>query len=174
MARHNFDPSTLDTLFEDAEIIDDNGNSQVPLQIESSDNSMIESNSDVNVDNVYRELEQLISVGNDILKTAKYAADMDPTADGVLAGTASMLNAVKDTVKEFTKIHLQKLKFEQQKELELIKQAGRERIVELRKQTGEDISPVDMVPFNQESVVEIINKMDSETASPIEEAEVID
>lgn len=143
---NSFDPSALDEVLDDAEEVH-----EIAERIEE-DKAMIESNQAVDVNRVYGELEGLINIGNDILKNAQYAVEMDPTAEGVLGGAASMLNAVKDTVKEFTKVHLQNLKFQQQMELEKLKQQGREKLVEMRH--GEDDEEnTHLVPFNQEEII---------------------
>jgi orotidine-5'-phosphate decarboxylase len=148
-------PTSFDTQMMDA--ILDNAEDQVQEIAKNieEDKALIAVNENVEVERVYNELENLISLGNGILKNAKYAVEMDPTAEGVLAGTASMMNAVKDTVKEFTKIHLQNLKFEQQVQLEKLKQLGREKIIELRK-SDDDEEFENLVPFNQESIIKEI------------------
>ena len=126
------------------------------------DESLIKQNSEVDVTRVYKELSGLIEVGNDVLKSAKYAIDMDPTAEGVLGGAASVINSIKDTVKEFTKIHMQNLKFEQQKELEFIKQQGREKLVLLRQPDDEESDDLATVPYNQEEIINQLNEMEKE------------
>jgi len=146
---NSFDPHTMDAILGDAE----DQVFEVSEKLEE-DKTLIESNQNVDVKRVYNELEGLISLGNGILKNAKYAVEMDPTAEGVLGGAASMINAVKDTVKEFSKIHLQNLKFEQQVQLENLKQAGREKLVAL-KNTEEDV-PENLIPFSQEDIIKEI------------------
>jgi hypothetical protein len=148
-------PTSFDTHMMDAILDDAEDQVQEIAKNINEDKALIAVNENIEVKRVYNELENLISLGNGILKNAKYAVEMDPTAEGVLAGTASMMNAVKDTVKEFTKIHLQNLKFEQQVQLEKLKQNGREKIVELRKTDNEE-EYENLVPFNQEDIIKEI------------------
>lgn len=157
MSRNNnsFDPNMMDVLINDADQVH-----EVAVKIKE-DKKLISKNESVDVERVYGELSTLISTGNEIIKNAKYAVDMDPTAEGVLAGTASMMNSVKDTIKEFTKIHLQNIKFEQQMQLEKVKQEGREKLVELRKIDADVEDLTHLVPFNQEDIIrDIINSED--------------
>jgi hypothetical protein len=155
MPRPAFDVHSMDAILQDA----DEQVYEVAENIEQ-DANLIAKDEKIDVSRVYNELEGLISVGNQILKNAKYAVEMDPTAEGVLAGTSSMMNAIKDTVKEFTKIHLQNLKFEQQVQLEKLKQQGREKLVELRKTEPEE-DYEDLVPYNQENIIKEIMENES-------------
>ena len=153
---NSFDPNMLDMIIENGDETTEEVY-EIKKQIEE-DKNHIEKTGNVNVDKVYSELSELIALGSNVLKSAKYAVDMDPTAEGVLAGTASMMNAVKDTVKEFTKIHLQNIKFQQQVELEKIKQKGREKLIELRNQGKEvDGEVIDTTPFCVEDIIEELN-----------------
>lgn len=150
MARTDFIPESIDSIFTDADEI--HQPKEIMKKIKQS-NKMIQQNKDVDVDKVYGELASLISIGNDILKSAKYAVEVDPTAEGILAGTASMLNAIKDTVKEFSKIHMQNLRFNQQIELEKIKQRGKEKLLKMRGTDEAETDTMELVPFNQEDVI---------------------
>lgn len=151
-----FNPNSLNMILDDAQ--DVHKVEEIALKLKDDD-EMIQQNSKVDVKRVYGELASLIEIGNDVLKSAKYAIDIDPTAEGVLAGASSVIHAVNDTVKEFTKIHIQNLKFEQQKQIEYIKQKGREKLVLLRQPTDEE-KDIETVPYNQEEIIKQLNEME--------------
>jgi hypothetical protein len=154
--KNAFNANSLDIIVQEA----DNQIQQIEKKIEY-DKSLMAINTEIDTTRVYGELEDLILLGKDILKNAKYAIELDPTAEGAMSGVSSVISAVTDIVKEFTKIHLQHLRFQQQVELEKIKQKGREKLVELRqKNTEQDdqIEKGDLIMYSQEQIVEVINQ----------------
>jgi hypothetical protein len=100
---------------------------------------------------VYQQLSELVSLGNQFLKTAQYAFDCDPTAEGAAAGTASLLNSVTDVTKEFAKIHLMNLKHAQSMELENHRQRNREALLKLKQGGMKQVE--ELVPYCQEDVI---------------------
>jgi hypothetical protein len=153
------DPSKLNDIFN----LDSDTSILQPEEEQSSD--------EVELDKakVYSELATLVKNGNDVLSTVKMMIEADPDAE-MVHGAAQMLNAIRDTLKEFTKIHMSKLKFEQQKELENLKIQGRKELTEHKfdkakelltqknpKQVGYDPNTTeDLLPFCQEKVIEAI------------------
>jgi hypothetical protein len=107
-----------------------------------------------------------------MLKTAQYALEMDPLAEGGASGAASVLNAVKDVTKEFTKIHFQNLKHMQSIELERIKQENRERLLQIKLEAmkGTMKQAEQLVPYCQEDVVKMILNADAKDSD--EESDV--
>lgn len=154
MSKSNeFDPSLMDAILDSSE----EQIFEIQNKIEE-DKELMASKTEVDSKRVYGELENLIGLGKEILKNAKYAIEIDPTAEGALTGVASVINAVKDIVKEFTKVHLQNLKFEQQIQIEKLKQKGREKLAKMRK--TEDTSDIEeLVPYNQEENIRIIKRI---------------
>lgn len=67
----------------------------------------------VDYNRVYSQLEKLIENGNIALEILG-AVDPDVSGMQVASATASLMNAVKNCVAEFTKIHMQHIKFQQQ------------------------------------------------------------
>lgn len=116
-----------------------------------------------NTENIYSQISQLVDTGNRMLKTAQYALEMDPLAEGGASGAAAVLNAVKDVTKEFTKIHFQNLKHMQSIELERIKQENREKLlkIKLEAMNGTMKQAEQLVPYCQEDVVKMILNADT-------------
>jgi len=121
-------------------------------------------------DKVYTELATLIKNGNDVFSTVKMMIEADPEAE-MVQGAASMLNAIKDTLREFTKLHIAQMRFEQQKEIEELKIKGRKEINEHKfnkakelidnKQSQNQIgfdptTTTELMPFSQEKIIEAI------------------
>lgn len=107
---------------------------------------------------IYKQISELVDTGNRMLKTSLYALEMDPLAEGGASGAASVLSAVKDVTKEFTKIHFQNLKHMQSIELERIKQENREKLlkIKLEAMNGAMKQVEELVPYCQEDVVKMI------------------
>lgn len=107
---------------------------------------------------IYKQISELVDTGNRMLKTSLYALEMDPLAEGGASGAASVLSAVKDVTKEFTKIHFQNLKHIQSIELERVKQENREKLLKIKldAMNGAMKQVEELVPYCQEDVVKMI------------------
>lgn len=132
MSKTKFSPIALDQLLNDT--LEDTKELQNELQTNSYDqseeitpvpgvspqiNNMVnQSNSGQTVDysRVYAQLERLIENGNIALQVIG-AIDPDVSGVEVATATASLMNAIKNCVAEFTKIHMQHIKFQQKLEL---------------------------------------------------------
>ena len=109
----------------------------------------------VDVGLVYEELGDLIITSKEILGEARLILVNDTTGESI-AGVARMIDTIRQLVKEFSTVHTQNLKFEQQKEMEQIKHDNRERLLYLR---NPELNPSDddevdtLIPFSQEDVI---------------------
>lgn len=131
--------------------------------------------STVDYSRVYGQLQRLIQNGNVALEVL---AAIDPDVSGyqVASATASLMNAIKNAVAEFTKIHLQHIKFQQAIQLEEIKHQHRmeqlekrEAIIAARNKNNDSIdieiatSPSGnkngqvLIPYNTENVMDYMN-----------------
>lgn len=119
-------------------------------------------------DKVYDELGKLVVKGKSILETLGQNI-YDGTANGqMIVGTATMLNSVKDTIKEFTKIHMAHLNHMHAMEMEKLKQAHRRELAALRSVTGTEknvtnpeTQSTQLVPFCQERIIDEIYKAEA-------------
>ena len=170
MANTNFDPHDLDAILGDVskDVADVNASMQSSSTPTSNcDKAVaIDSSGEVIADaeKIYSEMAKLVESGNKILRAAEYAVEADPSAEGVLAGAASVLNAVKETVGQFTKLHSQHLRHKQQIELENLKQKNRMEIMKSR-MSMESLDPMQgninqttasLVPCTQEEIVRLL------------------
>lgn len=120
-----------------------------------------------NIEQIYKALSELIAKGQSVFDTLSVliASSSVPDPD-LIASASALMNAIKDSLREFAKIHMHYVKFEQTKELEQMKMTERRkllqyrtrearRLLEMKKNSGEkDIT--DMVTFCQEDVVNAI------------------
>lgn len=148
-----FDPTELDKILneEDSNCELDNTNSNTQLQL------FDEQNCNPKVNKVYEQLSNLISIGNKTLEDAQYLIRTSPDGENISA-IASLLNAIKDTVKEFTKIHGQNIKHQQEKELLMLKFEGKKKMLDYKlqkqKETEQEINPAtDTYAYDQREII---------------------
>lgn len=132
--------------------------------------NMVDKKTGLTVDysRVYKQLEKLIENGNIALQVI---AAIDPdTSDGQIGtSTASLMNAIKNCIAQFTKIHLQHIKFQQTLQMMQIKHRYKMEQIAKRNQAFKnrddaiDITNVSntkngnvLVPFNTENVIDYI------------------
>lgn len=125
-------------------------------------------NNTVNTDSVkavYDELKKLIENGNSILETVKYVVQSNADPE-LVSSMASLISSITDTLREFTKLHLQNIKHEQQKELELIKIKAKKEMLQLKidetkkllqNKNGEE-NNTNLIAYTQEHVINTLNK----------------
>ncbi len=119
-------------------------------------------------DKVYDELGKLVVKGKSILDTLAQNVH-DGTANGqMIVGTATMLNSVKDTIKEFTKIHMAHLNQIHAVEMEKLKQKHRVELAAMRNIAGGEKNvtapegqTTQLVPFCQERIIDEIYKAEA-------------
>jgi hypothetical protein len=119
----------------------------------------------INYDKVYLELERLIENGNIALQVLG-AIDPDVSGMEVAASTATLMNAVKNCVAEFTKIHMQHLKFQQTLQIMELKHKYKMEEMAKRKELYSTNSPgetatnvTELIPWQTEGAIEYINFM---------------
>ena len=176
MAKSNFSTKALDDLLADAmedtvalkdEITQYSNITPVPATAPGITN-MIEQKTGNTVDfaRVYSELEKLIENGNVALQVLA-AIDPDVSGSEVASATASLMNAIKGCMAEFTKIHMQHIKFQQQMQLEELKHKHKLEQIKAKglvtkEQSATDTFDVDagqvsLVEWETESVTKYIN-----------------
>ena len=89
-----------------------------------------ENGATVDHNRLYGQLEKLIENGNIALEILG-AIDPDVSGMEVASATATLMNAVKNCVAEFTKIHMQHIKFQQQ--MQMMELKHRYKMMELEK-----------------------------------------
>lgn len=183
MAKQRFSVSDLDQLLSDA--VDKNELIDIHNELKADQNDQLVPDNDVSpaianmvnqktgatVDysRVYKQLEKLIENGNIALEVI---AAIDPdTSDGqVGTTTASLMNAIRGCIAEFTKIHLQHLKFQQTLQMMKIKHQYKMQQIEKRNQAlrnrdnAIDITNTTvkkengnvLVPYNTDNVIDYI------------------
>jgi len=155
MSKEKFETSSLDVILSDADEIQEVAEQQSDISSQTPMLIGTQNQATVDVVRVYNELSNLLSTGNNLLESAKYAVDQDPTQEGILTGAAALLSTIKDVMKEFTKVHLQNIKFEQAKQLQLLKHNDRKDLVELKNtldKTAQEL-PKDALAYTQEDIV---------------------
>jgi hypothetical protein len=152
MAKAKFSPIALDQILSDAieeteelqnELMfgadvdeDDIEDDIVPAPAVSPNiNNLINDSNDgiggqVDYARVYSQLEKLIENGNIALQVLG-AIDPDVSGVEIATSTASLMNAVKNCVAEFTKIHMQHIKFQQS--LQMMEMKHKYKMLELEK-----------------------------------------
>lgn len=159
------DPTKLNDVFD----LDDEptfSEENQTLQIETSKQ---DTTPKINHKKVYEELAELIKNGNDILSTTKLMIESDPDAEMVHA-SAQLLSSIKDMMKEYTKLYLNEVKFDQRKEIEQMKfQAKQEELsfklkaskallqdrqnLQVTSQNMPNSTDAELVPYSQEQAV---------------------
>lgn len=120
-----------------------------------------------NVESIYNELKTLVSNGNEVLNTVKYVLQSNADPE-LVASMASLLVAIKDTLKEFTKIHLQNIKHSQQKEIEEIRIKAKKDLLQIKIDetkkllTKNNEKDINLIPFNQEAVITALNEINKQ------------
>lgn len=152
----------IDKLFDDLNVdeniqsVDESQQPPTDLTINNTNDGQI----DIDPNVVYSKLNSLINTGDKILKAAQYIVEAEPDADSI-ASTASVISSVKDVIKEFTVLHRDKMRFEQQKELEMLKFEQRKQLAQIRANDGKSIDidqqdSIDVIEFSQEQIIEQI------------------
>lgn len=126
---------------------------------------------------IFVELTKLVKNGNDVLENVKYILRDNPDDGELVAATATLLSAIRDTLKEFTSIYKMTLKHNQNLEIEKIRISGKRELLDTKiKETRELLSlrnknllngtqpnqsliegSEEMVPFCQEDIIKAIS-----------------
>lgn len=153
----NLDQNKLNKIFDiDEENLDES--------VETSFDSKEEVS--VDISKAYGELTELIKIGKEILQNAKYVIETNPDDSESIHAASNMMNSLKDTIKEFTKLYTGKLNHLHKKEIEQMKIKAKEKLLEKKyklsqqllqqKDPTKAIGSEEMVPYCQEKIVEQI------------------
>jgi len=115
---------------------------------------------DVNVSEMYAELNKLMDVGKRAMASASYILESTGDAESI-SGVATMLTSLKQILGEYNKIHLMNLKFEQQKEFEQIKFNNRMKAIAARNSEGEGEDIEDLLAYNTDNIIEAVLAQES-------------
>lgn len=110
---------------------------------------------------IYKKIGDLIDTGNTSLQMLQ-SIDPDVTDASVITSTASLINALRGCLAEYTKIHNQWVKYQQQIKLEEIRLAHKKDIIKFRKELNEsgneNISSVNsLIEIGSLDLVEFLN-----------------
>jgi len=117
----------------------------------------------VDIEKIYGELDSLVKTGGKVLNAAQYLVETTPESENI-ASTAMLLSSIKDIVREFTRLYHDKIRFDRQKELEVLKIKGREKLIKLRHnlEGGTPIGTTeDVVGYNQEEMIKKIIELEN-------------
>ena len=115
-----------------------------------------------NIEQVYGELSKLVKSGQEVFENVKVLVENNPGDPELIGGAARMLDSIRETLKEFTRVHLIELKHKQQMEMEMIKIGGKREILNTKIQAtkelqgGTNASNVQMLAYNQEDMIKSI------------------
>lgn len=173
MNKQKFSPLALDQLLSDAmentsaiqaELKEDETDIVPAPAVSASIDKLVNQKNGESVDytRVYAQLERLIENGNIALQIL---GAIDPDVSGIetATATASLMNAIKNCVAEFTKIHLQHIKFQQIVQLEEIKHRHKIEQLKLKKEImrGEDSNEkeniTELIPWETEGAAAYLN-----------------
>lgn len=156
MAKNKFSVSDLDSLLSDAMATTNSVSSQLSQdsqlvpesQVSPQIANMVNQKTGQSVDfsRVYRELQKLIQNGNIALQIIQ-AQDPDTLGD-VSSSVSQLMNAIKGCISQFTKIHLQHIKFQQTLQLMKVKHDMKMEEIEKRNQvfrSRDNNGPIDVV-----------------------------
>ena len=155
----------IDQVLSDLDIENVNSVEQASTELSIPNNTEVSVNPDV----IYSRLNKLIETGDNLLKTTQYLIQSSPDADNI-SSAASLISSIRDVVHEFTVIHRDKLKFDQQLQLEQYKATQKEKLLKMRLENNQSTSSdttksVDMLEYSQESIVAEILKVESNKCS---------
>ncbi len=119
------------------------------------------SEAEVNPNVIYSRLNKLIETGDNLLQTTQYLINTSPDAENI-SSAASLISSIRDVVHEFTTIHRDRLKFEQQLTLEKFKAQEKEKLLKMRLEnnssTENHSDSTEMLEYSQESIIDHIIK----------------
>lgn len=82
---------------------------------------------------VYKKIGDLIDTGNASLQVLQ-SIDPDMTDPGILTATGTLINSIRGCIAEFTKIHQQWLRFQQQMKLQDRRLENQKKLLEFKEQ----------------------------------------
>lgn len=125
----------------------------------------------VDYQRVYSQLQRLIEQGNFALQVIS-AIQPDASSTQVATATASLMNAIRGCVAEFTKIHSQHIRYQQSLETMRIKHEYRIKEMQLRstlynknKEETQNTEEISMIPWQTESILGYLKYLDKNKES---------
>lgn len=119
----------------------------------------------VDPETIYNKLNGLINTGDKILKTAEYFVTSAPDSENI-SSAASLISSVRDVIHEFTIVHRDKLKFDQQMKIEEFKAQQKKELFLLKQQMNDKPSnqsnEIEMMEYSQESIIDALLAKESE------------
>lgn len=118
---------------------------------------------------VYDELSKLIQNGNFILETLKYHVENNLDNAELINGIANIMNSIRDTLKEFTKIYLNQIQFEQKLQIEKLRLAGRKELLDAKIKATNNLlniqnnnQSIPLIPYTPENIIKEIIEIEKE------------
>lgn len=125
----------------------------------------------VDYQRVYSQLQRLIEQGNFALQVIS-AIQPDASSTQVATATASLMNAIRGCVAEFTKIHSQHIRYQQNLQTMRIKHEYRIKEMQLRstlynknKEETQNTEEISMIPWQTESILGYLKYLDKNKES---------
>jgi hypothetical protein len=117
-----------------------------------------------NIKEIYKALSELIAQGQSMFDTLKALIESSAVPDpDLIESASSLMNAISSVLKEFTKIHMNYMKFEQAKEMERMKMRERRKLLKYKskearamidyKKSDGSIDITGQVKFVQEEII---------------------
>lgn len=192
MGKPKFSVSDLDQILSDAVDVNEITNIHNDLVQEEKDQlisdndvspqiaNMVNQKNGLTVDysRVYKQLQKLIQNGNVALEIIA-AIDPDVSGGQIGSATANLMNAIRGCVAEFTKIHLQHIKYQQTLDMMKIKHQYKMEQIAKRNQAFKnrddaiDITSANsttvkgengnvMVPWNTQNIIDYMNYLNKQ------------
>lgn len=187
MAKKKFSVNDLDQILSDAIDTNELTNIQNELIEDEKDQLILENDvspaianmvnqktgATVDFSRVYKQLEKLIQNGNVALEIIA-AIDPDVSGGQIGSSTANLMNAIRGCVAEFTKIHLQHIKYQQTLQLMRIKHQykmeqiakrnqvfkNKDNVIDITNNNSTTVKSENsnvMVPWNTQNIIEYMN-----------------
>lgn len=125
----------------------------------------------VDYQRVYSQLQRLIEQGNFALQVIS-AIQPDASSTQVATATASLMNAIRGCVAEFTKIHSQHIRYQQNLQTMRIKHEYRIKEMQLRstlynknKEETQNTEEISMIPWQTELILGYLKYLDKNKES---------
>lgn len=151
---------------------------------ESINKELKDESSSIDINKVYEELTTLVKSGNEIFSTIKIVIEQNPDPE-MVTSAANLLSAIRDTLKEFTKIYTSQMRFNQVKDIELMRINSKKDQLQFKfdkmkelvlsknapldsngaKQITDGQVVQDMVPYCQERIINEIMKAEKSNTS---------
>lgn len=130
--------------------------------LKNDDNIKLDIN---NPTQIYDEMAKLAQTSNEILTTTKYflSTTNEPNSEMII-GISNVMNSLRDTLKEFTKVHNDQLVHQRKLELEKQKFEYKKELLKLKKELSEknpiEAQTINKVPYSQEQIMKMLENQE--------------